>query len=91
MQLMNLPDGRLLSALHTKIQTPPRRLKHEGNTRMPAKEQTKPPAGTKAKHGCQRKGQNNQTARAAKAPTRMPAKTRSKPPSVADNQKLKTA
>jgi hypothetical protein len=66
-------------------------VKHEGNTRMPAKEQTKPPAGTKAKHGCQRKGQNNQFARAAKAPTRMPAKTRSKPPSVADNQKLKTA
>jgi hypothetical protein len=24
MQLMSLPDGRLLSALHTKIQTPPR-------------------------------------------------------------------
>jgi hypothetical protein len=23
MQLMSLPDGRLLAALHTKIQTPP--------------------------------------------------------------------
>ncbi|WP_143327309.1 hypothetical protein [Paraburkholderia hospita] len=34
---------------------------------------------TKAKRGCQRKGQNNQPGRAAKAQTRMPAQRQKTP------------
>ncbi|SEH60518.1 hypothetical protein SAMN05192544_1004177 [Paraburkholderia hospita] len=63
-----------------------RRLKHEGKTRMPAQRQKNQTGrATKTKRGCQRKGQNNQTARAAK-PLHRSHRNSIHPNSVADKK-----